>query len=231
MQTHTHEVTPARRLTPTTSRILWTSRVREAEPAVNEEGVRILIGRSSVVTRIVNPLHAPSAGSAPHRPSDYTQSRPSVRLATHGARARGMVRRGEPRCSGGAPPAAFASRPETLTLAPCLPAQILCCVCAIPIAPNAVNMSRSACRRGTTSARAYPPSRSSRTCRGCGRYERRDGSFAPVEPSRRADGAAAEEAARAGVGAPGGCELHGPSPTPAASRSRHACRRRSSRAR
>ena len=94
-----------------------------------------------------------------------------------------MVRRGEPRCSGGAPPAAFAGRcPETLTLAPCLPAQILCCVCAIPIAPNAVNMCAQCLQTRYDIGEGISKQVQQNTCRGCGRYERRDGSFAPVEP-------------------------------------------------
>ena len=94
-----------------------------------------------------------------------------------------MVRRGEPRCSGGAPPAAFAGRcPETLTLAPCLPAQILCCVCAVPIAPNAVNMCAQCLQTRYDIGEGISKQVQQNTCRGCGRYERRDGSFAPVEP-------------------------------------------------
>ena len=65
---------------------------------------------------------------------------------------------------------------------PFLPAQILCCVCAIPIAPNAVNMCAQCLQTRYDIGEGIAKQVQQNTCRGCGRYERRDGSFAPVEP-------------------------------------------------
>ena len=67
-------------------------------------------------------------------------------------------------------------------LAPCLPAQILCCVCAVPIAPNAVNMCAQCLQTRYDIGEGISKQVQQNTCRGCVRYERRDGSFAPVEP-------------------------------------------------
>ena len=115
---------------------------------------------------------------------------------------------------------------------PFLPAQILCCVCAIPIAPNAVNMCAQCLQTRYDIGEGIAKQVQQNTCRGCGRYERRDGSFAPVEPES-AELMRCCSRSRAGWGrcawwTRASC---GPSPTPAASRSKRACRRRSSRVR
>ena len=63
-----------------------------------------------------------------------------------------------------------------------MPVQILCCQCAIPIAPNAVNMCAQCLQTRYDIGEGIAKQVQQNTCRGCGRYERRDGSFAPVEP-------------------------------------------------
>ena len=60
--------------------------------------------------------------------------------------------------------------------------QILCCQCAVPIAPNAVNMCANCLQTRYDIGEGIAKQVQQNTCRGCGRYERRDGSFAPVEP-------------------------------------------------
>ncbi|KAL3911535.1 MAG: hypothetical protein SGPRY_008654 [Prymnesium sp.] len=61
------------------------------------------------------------------------------------------------------------------------PQQILCCQCAVPIAPNAINMCvnclQSSYDIGATVAKQVQQNH----CRGCGRYERRDGGWSAVE--------------------------------------------------
>ena len=55
-------------------------------------------------------------------------------------------------------------------------------MCAIPIKPNAVNMCAQCLQTRYDISEGIAKQVQQNTCRGCGRFERRDGSFAPVEP-------------------------------------------------
>lgn len=59
--------------------------------------------------------------------------------------------------------------------------RILCCQCAIAIPPNAVNMCVNCLQERYNIAEGVSKQVQQNTCRGCGRFERRDGSYAEVD--------------------------------------------------
>ena len=63
--------------------------------------------------------------------------------------------------------------------------QVLCCECAVPIAPNAVNMCATCLQMKYDIAAGISKQVQQNTCRGCDRFERRDGTWAAVEPESK----------------------------------------------
>jgi nonsense-mediated mRNA decay protein 3 len=59
--------------------------------------------------------------------------------------------------------------------------RILCCECAVPIEPNAVNMCVNCLQERYDIGAGVSKQVQQNTCRGCNRFERRDGSWAEVE--------------------------------------------------
>ena len=62
---------------------------------------------------------------------------------------------------------------------------VLCCQCAVPIPPNALNMCASCLQTRYDIGAGISKQVQQHTCRGCNRYERRDGSWAVVEPESK----------------------------------------------
>eukprot|EP00310_Coccolithus_braarudii_P019104 CAMPEP_0183342490 /NCGR_PEP_ID=MMETSP0164_2-20130417/8591_1 /TAXON_ID=221442 /ORGANISM="Coccolithus pelagicus ssp braarudi, Strain PLY182g" /LENGTH=540 /DNA_ID=CAMNT_0025513099 /DNA_START=84 /DNA_END=1702 /DNA_ORIENTATION=- len=63
--------------------------------------------------------------------------------------------------------------------------RILCCECAIPIVPNNLNMCANCLNQRHDIGSAVSKQVQQNTCRGCNRFERRDGSWAEVEPESK----------------------------------------------
>jgi len=61
------------------------------------------------------------------------------------------------------------------------PHRILCCECAVAIEPNAVNMCVNCLQERYDIGAPVSKQVQQNTCRGCNRFERRDGSFAEVD--------------------------------------------------
>mmetsp|Transcript_38426 Transcript_38426/g.95583 ORF Transcript_38426/g.95583 Transcript_38426/m.95583 type:complete len:588 (+) Transcript_38426:183-1946(+) len=64
---------------------------------------------------------------------------------------------------------------------PIAPHQILCCQCAVPIEPNAINMCVNCLNSNYDIGAGVAKQVQQNHCRGCGRYERRDGGWSAVE--------------------------------------------------
>lgn len=62
---------------------------------------------------------------------------------------------------------------------------ILCCECAVPIPPNAVNMCVNCLQSHHDIGSGVAKQVQQNTCRGCERFERRDGTWAEVEPESK----------------------------------------------
>ena len=62
---------------------------------------------------------------------------------------------------------------------------ILCCHCAVPIAPNAINMCVNCLQSRHDIGAGVAKQVQQNCCRGCNRFERRDGGFALVEPESK----------------------------------------------
>ena len=62
---------------------------------------------------------------------------------------------------------------------------ILCCVCAVAIRPNAVNMCVNCLQSHYDIGAGVAKQVQQNTCRGCNRFERRDGTWAEVDPESK----------------------------------------------
>jgi len=63
--------------------------------------------------------------------------------------------------------------------------RILCCECAVPIVPNSLNTCANCLNKRHDIGAAVSKQVQQNTCRGCDRFERRDGSWAAVEPESK----------------------------------------------
>ena len=63
--------------------------------------------------------------------------------------------------------------------------QILCCHCAVPITPNAINMCVNCLQSRHDIGAGVAKQVQQNCCRGCNRFERRDGGWATVEPESK----------------------------------------------
>merc|ERR1719440_1833698 len=62
---------------------------------------------------------------------------------------------------------------------------ILCCQCGTPIAPNAINTCVSCLQTRYDIGAGVAKQVQQHTCRGCNRFERRDGGWTAVEPESK----------------------------------------------
>merc|ERR1711965_729568 len=63
--------------------------------------------------------------------------------------------------------------------------RILCCECAVPIPPNSLNMCVNCLQLHHDIGASVAKQVQQNTCRGCSRFERRDGTWAAVEPESK----------------------------------------------
>ena len=79
------------------------------------------------------------------------------------------------------PRAPYLGPAKTMAMILDQPHKILCCQCAVVIEPNAVNMCVNCLQERYDIGAGVSKQVQQNTCRGCNRFERRDGSWAEVD--------------------------------------------------